>query len=512
IFKDVKKDMWVGTSNGLFRYEKNGTSYKQFSYFHDDKDSTSLSGNHIRSIGQTNDLSILVGTYGYGLNKYDRSNNTFGHYEQSDKIEGNTIEGILMDHSKNIWLSTDMGLTKIDTLGNINNFSENDGIFSFNGGSAYLAESGYIYMAGTFGLSSFSPSQLQPTPLESKINFTSVISKNEDSETLINSMELSTYKNNPQRAIVLQPQTTFLTITYTSSDPIIAQELRYAYSIEELKDSWNEVANLRTLSFTNLNPGDYTLKVKAMDQNNNPSKHIASLQIKVLPTLWQTLWFRVAIFLLVIMLISLFYHWRISFLKDSELKLKQLLENKTEEVKTQQNKISENKMKILKIEKEHQDLQQKQLRAELNFKNEELTNNTLRSVHKNDLLNTIKEKLKDELKQKEISKKSISTLINHINDSFMFDKEWDHFYSLFNEIHPSFINNLKGRYPNLSERDIKLCALILMKFTSKDIATLFGISVSSVKIARHRLKKKLKLESNEKVLDKLKEVSKVTAI
>lgn len=512
IFKDVKKDMWIGTSNGLFRYEKNGTSYKQFSYFHDDKDSTSLSGNHIRSIGQTNDLSILVGTYGYGLNKYDRSNNTFGHYEQSDKIEGNTIEGILMDHSKNIWLSTDMGLTKIDTLGNINNFSENDGIFSFNGGSAYLAESGYIYMAGTFGLSSFSPSQLQPTPLESKINFTSVISKNEDSETLINSMELSTYKNNPQRAIVLQPQTTFLTITYTSSDPIIAQELRYAYSIEELKDSWNEVANLRTLSFTNLNPGDYTLKVKAMDQNNNPSKHIASLQIKVLPTLWETLWFRVAIFLLVIMLISLFYHWRISFLKDSELKLKQLLENKTEEVKTQQNKISENKMKILKIEKEHQDLQQKQLRAELNFKNEELTNNTLRSVHKNDLLNTIKEKLKDELKQKEISKKSISTLINHINDSFMFDKEWDHFYSLFNEIHPSFINNLKGRYPNLSERDIKLCALILMKFTSKDIATLFGISVSSVKIARHRLKKKLKLESNEKVLDKLKEVSKVTAI
>src|SRR5690606_8062717 len=134
-------------------------------------------------------------------------------------------------------------------------------------------------------------------------------------------------------------------------DPIIAQELRYAYSIEELKDSWNEVANLRTLSFTNLNPGDYTLKVKAMDQNNNPSKHIASLQIKVLPTLLQTPWYRTAIILLVIMIISLFYHWRISLLKDRELKLKQILENKTEKVKTLQNKISENKMKNLKKEK-----------------------------------------------------------------------------------------------------------------------------------------------------------------
>ncbi|WP_417363500.1 ligand-binding sensor domain-containing protein [Galbibacter sp.] len=512
ILKDVKGDMWVGTSNGLFRYEKDGTSYKQYSYYHHDQDSSSISGNYIRSIGQTNDLNILVGTYGYGLNKYNRSNNTFERYKQFDKIKGNTIEGILKDHSNNIWLSTNMGLTKIDTSGSITNFNENDGIYTFNGSGAYLAKNGDILMAGAFGLSSFSPHQLQPTTLESKINFTSVIAKNEDSESHINSIKLARYKNNPERTIELQPQTTFLTITYTSSDPIISQDLWYAYSIEELKDSWNEVGNLRTISFTNLDPGNYTLKVKAMDQNGNPSKHIASLQLKVLPALWQTLWFRIVIFLVLIILISITYHWRVSVLKDREQKLKQLLENKTEEVKYQQNKILGNKMKILKIEKEHHDLQQKQLRAELNFKNEELTNNTLRAVHKNDLLNTIKEKLKEEIKQKEISKKSISTLINHINDSFMFDKEWDHFYSLFNEIHPAFINNLKVRYPNLSERDIKLCALILMKFTSKDIATLFGISVSSVKIARHRLKKKLKLESHEKVLDKLKEISKVTAI
>src|SRR5690606_28757884 len=52
ILKDVKGDMWVGTSNGLFRYEKDGTSYKQYSYYHHDQDSSSISGNYIRSIGQ----------------------------------------------------------------------------------------------------------------------------------------------------------------------------------------------------------------------------------------------------------------------------------------------------------------------------------------------------------------------------------------------------------------------------------------------------------------------------
>lgn len=512
IFKDVKNDMWIGTANGLFRYEEQGDSFYKQSFFHSKNDSTSLSSNNIRSLGQASDLSILAGTYGYGLNKYHRSTNTFEKYEDQSSIKGKIIGGILKDNFDNIWLSTNMGLTKIDTQGNITNFGENEGIHSFNGGRAHLARNGDIYTAGPYGLSFFSPNELQPTTLESRITFTSVNAKNDNEETLLNSIELSSYKNNPDKTVILQPQTTFLSVTYTSSDPMASEESRYSYSIDQLKDSWNEVGNLRTLSFTNLNPGNYTLKVRAVDQSGNPSKYISSLQIKVLPTLWQTFWFRMAIFLLIIVIISILYRWRISFLKQSELKLKHLLENKTEEVKTQHNKIIENKMKILKIEQEHHNLQQKQLLAELNFKNEELTNNTLRSVHKNDLLNTIKEKLKKELKQKEISKKNISTLIDHINDSFMFDKEWDHFYSLFNEIHPSFINNLKENYPNLSERDIKLCALILMKFTSKDMATLFGISVSSVKIARHRLKKKLNLESHEKVLDKLLEISKATTI
>lgn len=443
IIKDVKNDMWVGTTNGLFRYQKHGDSYEKQSFFHRKGDSTSLSGNHIRSLGQSSDLSILVGTYGYGLNKYNRSTSTFEKYHGHINIKGNTIEGILKDHLDNIWVSTNMGLTKIDTQGNITNFSEHDGIHSFNGGGAHLGKNGGIYTAGPYGLSFFSPAELQPTTLESKINFTSLNAKNDQTETLLNSIELSRYKNSPDRTIVLQPQTTFLKVAYTSSDPITSQESKYAYTIEEQEDSWTQVGELQTLTFTNLNPGQYTLKVRAMDQNGYPSKYSASLQIKVLPTLWQTLWFRIAVFLMIILIISLLYR-------------------------------------------------------------------SLRSVHKNDLLNTIKEKLKNELRQKEISKKSISTLIDHINDSFMFDKEWDHFYSLFNEIHPAFISNLKENHPNLSERDFKLCALILMKFTSKDIATLFGISVSSVKIARHRLKKKLHLESNEKVLDRLLEISKVT--
>src|SRR5690606_4905915 len=151
------------------------------------------------------------------------------------------------------------------------------------GGGAHLGKNGDIYTAGPYGLSFFSPAELQPTTLESKINFTSLNAKNDQTETLLNSIELSRYKNSPDRTIVLQPQTTFLKVAYTSSDPITSQESKYGDTIEEQEDCWTHVGELDTLAFTNLSPGQYTLKVSAMNQNGYPSKYSTRLQIKVLP-------------------------------------------------------------------------------------------------------------------------------------------------------------------------------------------------------------------------------------
>jgi DNA-binding NarL/FixJ family response regulator len=135
-----------------------------------------------------------------------------------------------------------------------------------------------------------------------------------------------------------------------------------------------------------------------------------------------------------------------------------------------------------------------------------LTNNTLRTIHKNNLLNNIKNILDKELKSSAINKQHLIDLVGHINDSFMFDKEWKHFYSLFNRIHPSFISELNTSFPRLSESDIKLCALIRLKFSSQHIATLLGISLGSVKVARHRLRKKLNMEESDDIYDFLKQL------
>ncbi|MBD0832999.1 two-component regulator propeller domain-containing protein [Aestuariibaculum sediminum] len=505
IFKDINNDMWVGTINGLFKYDYDTKYTKKHKYIHDKTNANTISNNHILSIGQCNDLSILVGTHGHGVNKYNRTHNNF---ERLDELNGkaSVTQGIFPDELNNIWLSTLSGLVKIDSSGTATSFEENDGVYPFTGGAAITDHKGQILMAGNYGLSYFSPKDLNPTPTNFKINFTSAHLINRDSIHELSSTHLAEYQNNKNKILEIDPENIMFNIKYACADPIINEEINYAYKIKELDNYWHSIGEQQSISFSNLKPGKYTLALRGANKNGKWGQHTIFLNIKVLPTLWESLWFKIVIIIFAMVLIYFIITWRISSINKQKENLSILLNQRAEEVKQQQNKIAENKIKILEIEKEHQELQQKKLEGELAFKTKELTNNTLRTVHKNDLLNDIKENLKKEVRHKDINKDNLKKLISHIDDSFMLDKEWDHFYSLFNQIHPSFIENLKTYNPQLNEREIKLCALILMEFTSQNMATLFGISLSSVKVARHRLRKKLELNENESILDFLKKL------
>ena len=54
---------------------------------------------------------------------------------------------------------------------------------------------------------------------------------------------------------------------------------------------------------------------------------------------------------------------------------------------------------------------------------------------------------------------------------------------------------LKERYPDLSPSEQQMCALLRLKLSTKEIATVKNISPASVKVMRHRLRKKMNLNS-----------------
>ena len=77
------------------------------------------------------------------------------------------------------------------------------------------------------------------------------------------------------------------------------------------------------------------------------------------------------------------------------------------------------------------------------------------------------------------------------------------FYSDFEKIYPNFSQSLKKISPNISANELKLCALIRLNLSSKEIGQILNITQDSVNKARYRLRKKLGLTSNDDIFTAL---------
>jgi DNA-binding CsgD family transcriptional regulator len=88
-----------------------------------------------------------------------------------------------------------------------------------------------------------------------------------------------------------------------------------------------------------------------------------------------------------------------------------------------------------------------------------------------------------------------------IDYSLESEKDWDEFRMYFEKVHSSFFEKMKQQHPDLTQSDLKLCALISLNLSMKEMAELMGISPESVKMARHRLRKKLNLATEDNLTE-----------
>ena len=142
--------------------------------------------------------------------------------------------------------------------------------------------------------------------------------------------------------------------------------------------------------------------------------------------------------------------------------------------------------------------QKNAMEADLELKSKELTSHTLNLIQKNQLLEELKTKLNEMVKdEKRDQKKELKQLINLISFSNNQDKNWSDFRIVFERVHENFFERLKKYSSALTSSELRLVALLKMNLASGDIATLLGISQDSLRISRYRLRKKLNLEEGE---------------
>ncbi len=188
------------------------------------------------------------------------------------------------------------------------------------------------------------------------------------------------------------------------------------------------------------------------------------------------------------------YYEAQSKLKEAELKAQKLEE---ENLKTEIKNRQLEKEKLFADLKTHA-LEEDNLKQQIETKTKELSTHTLHIIQKNHLLEDLKGRLdvmsKDD---KRDNKKQIREVIQQINQNFNNDKYWEEFSNTFEQIHFSFFQNLKQHTSELTSSEIRLISLLKMNLSSNDTATILGISLDSLRVARYRLRKKLNLDQGE---------------
>ncbi|MBN2777795.1 MAG: tetratricopeptide repeat protein [Bacteroidales bacterium] len=165
---------------------------------------------------------------------------------------------------------------------------------------------------------------------------------------------------------------------------------------------------------------------------------------------------------------------------------------------SQKEQILLNQEKLTNSELEKKRLKEKELLSEIDFKSKQLNTHALNMIQKNTILNDVKTEIKNIYSDiPEKYRKSLQRIINKISFAQNSEKDWEKFKLYFEQINKDFYDKLKKINSDLSDNDLRICALIKLNLSPKEIAKVLNIAPNSIKSSRYRLKKKLALDTKD---------------
>ncbi len=153
--------------------------------------------------------------------------------------------------------------------------------------------------------------------------------------------------------------------------------------------------------------------------------------------------------------------------------------------------------KTIRLEKIIAEKEKKELLQKLEQSKTELTKAATRLVHSSNTICEINDKITGiTTKLDDKHKLEINKFITHIKANSA-TINWREFETIFAEVHGDFLVRLKNEFPGISKNEQKLCVLLKLNMTTKDISAITFQSLQAIEKARYRLRKKLKLGSDE---------------
>jgi signal transduction histidine kinase/ligand-binding sensor domain-containing protein/DNA-binding response OmpR family regulator len=290
--------LWIGTrGNGIYRINTARDQLETKHYFQA-PDSVSLCNDFINDIYEDHSGNLWIGTEG-GLMRFDKRSERFRYQSIEDGPSIKVIVGILEDGDGKLWLSHWGGITVLDIAKNkqpnVKNFDQHDRIqggFYFNN-VCYKDADGNLLFGGSNGLNIINPQDIIQNPLSPNIQFTQLKLFNNpvSQHELVDNRVLLERPLNEINGVTLHHNENAISFEFAALDFAAPEKIRYAYTLEGFDKDWNYTdASRRYANYTNLNPGHYVFKVKAMNNDGLWSNNIKSLNIEIKLPWWETRW------------------------------------------------------------------------------------------------------------------------------------------------------------------------------------------------------------------------------
>lgn len=287
--EDRSGTIWLGTFGGGLNSLDPATG--RFTvYRNNPADSTSLSDDLVLCITEDRSGMLWVGTTG-GLNRLDRSTGSIRAYRKRDGLANEVIFGILEDARGALWMSTNDGLIRFDPrTEEFRTYDANHGLQGneFNQ-NAWCANplTGQMGFGGPGGLTIFHPDSVRENPYIPPVVF-SVFRRYNTDDAEGRPIQEPGIAVRP--SIVLTYKDNIASFDFAALSFFNTPRNRYQYRLEGFNESWIQLGTERRATFTNLDPGEYTLHVRGSNNDGIWNDEGASLGITVLPPWWRTTW------------------------------------------------------------------------------------------------------------------------------------------------------------------------------------------------------------------------------
>ncbi len=360
IYEDTKGTVWIGADGGgLIRYKDE--SFRRF-------DDSLMTGEFISTITEDKEGTIWVGTRdGSGIFKIKDDHVT------SLLIQADDIWSLYNDDENNLWVGTEKGLFKIID-DSVYSYTEKNGLPTMLIYAVIDDNFGNIWLSSNIGLIRISKRDLNAVDVGKKqMLFPSVFGTAEGMMTtecnngfpsctktkdgklwfptikgivtidpfslgskvkkiplVIERIRMNGEYFNPDSAITVAPGKGDLEFYFAALSFRAPDKVNYSYILQGFDKKWTEGGKRREAYYTNIPPGRYTFKVKAVDHDGNSRE--VSVDFELQPHFYQTVWFDFLILILLVFIIYSIYKLRVMQIRRHENLLEQKVEARSREL------------------------------------------------------------------------------------------------------------------------------------------------------------------------------------